>query len=418
MSSRSLASLPSSSGPANTLWVNVKLAARADPNDVIDQGALAIADGKVAWLGHLDQLPEQWRNVPRCDGGGRLLTPGLVDCHTHLVYAGQRADEYAMRLAGASYEAVAQQGGGIISTVRATRAATEETLFKQSARRLEALIASGATAVEIKSGYGLDLITERKILRVARQLAQHYPVTISTTFLGAHSLPPEYKGQADAYLSYVCHTVLPKLHDEGLVDAVDIFCEHLAFSAAHSDRLFNTAARLGLPVKMHAEQLSNIGGSAVAARHKALSSDHLEYLDEAGVSALAASGTVAVLLPGAFYFIREKRVPPIALLRQYGVPMAVSTDCNPGTSPMTSLTLAMNMACTLFGLTAAEALSGVTRHAAQAFGHPGVTGTLDVGGWADFALWSVDSISELAYWIGHNTCDAVYRRGHPVTQTP
>jgi imidazolonepropionase len=397
-----------------TVWNHLKLCPQGDPNQTIDDAAIAVENGRIAWLGAARELPTQYAAWPREDLGGAWVTPGLVDCHTHLVYGGQRADEFAQRLAGVSYEEIAKQGGGIVSTVRATRAADEASLFAQSAARLEAMLAEGVTAIEIKSGYGLDLQSERKMLRVARQLGERYPVTVYTTFLGAHALPPEFAGRADDYIDEVCERMLPALADEGLVDAVDVFCERIGFSLEQSERVFNAAARRGLPVKMHAEQLSNAGGTALAARHCALSADHLEFLDEAGVVAMKESGTVAVLLPGAFYFIRETQLPPVDLLRRYGVPIAISTDSNPGTSPATSLPLMMNMATTLFRMTVPEVLQGVTRHAAQALGKADKHGTLAVGREADFAVWSVQSLAELAYWIGRPLCERVVRGGETV----
>jgi len=397
-----------------TVWNHLKLCAQGDPNQTIDDAAIAVENGRIAWLGAARELPAQYAAWPREDLGGAWVTPGLVDCHTHLVYGGQRADEFAQRLAGVSYEEIAKQGGGIVSTVRATRAADEASLFAQSAARLEAMLAEGVTAIEIKSGYGLDLPSERKMLRVARQLGERYPVTVYTTFLGAHALPPEFAGRADDYIDEVCERMLPALADEGLVDAVDVFCERIGFSLEQSERVFNAAARRGLPVKMHAEQLSNAGGTALAARHRALSADHLEFLDEAGVAAMKAAGTVAVLLPGAYYFIRETQLPPLELLRRYEVPIAISTDSNPGTSPATSLLLMMNMATTLFRLTVPEVLQGVTRHAAQAFGDAEHHGTLAVGRPADFAVWPVQSLAELAYWIGRPLCARVVRGGETV----
>ncbi|MEM5326203.1 imidazolonepropionase [Paraburkholderia sp. JHI2823] len=397
-----------------TLWQNLKLCPHGDPGHTVENAALAVEDGKIAWLGAAQDLPAHFTEWPREDLGGAWVTPGLVDCHTHLVYGGQRADEFAQRLAGVSYEEIARQGGGIVSTVRATRAADEASLYAQSAPRLEALLAEGVTAVEIKSGYGLDLASERKMLRVARELGERYPVTVRTTFLGAHALPPEFAGRADDYIDEVCERMLPALADEGLVDAVDVFCERIGFSLAQSERVFEAAARRKLAVKMHAEQLSNSGGAALAARHGALSADHLEFLDEAGVAAMKAAGTVAVLLPGAYYFIRETQLPPLELLRRYEVPIAISTDSNPGTSPATSLLLMMNMATTLFRMTVPEVLQGVTRHAAQAFGDAERHGTLAVGRPADFAVWPVQSLAELAYWIGRPLCARVVRGGETV----
>ncbi|WP_027794043.1 imidazolonepropionase [Paraburkholderia acidipaludis] len=397
-----------------TLWHNLKLCAQGDPRETLDDAAIAVEDGRIAWLGAAAQVPAHYAAWPREDLGGAWVTPGLVDCHTHLVYGGQRADEFAQRLAGVSYEEIARQGGGIVSTVRATRAASEDELFAQSAARLEPLLAEGVTAVEIKSGYGLELAAERKMLRVARRLSERYPVTVRTTFLGAHALPPEFAGRADDYIDEVCERMLPALAGEGLVDAVDVFCERIGFSLAQSERVFEAAARRNLPVKMHAEQLSNSGGTALAARYRALSADHLEFLDEAGVAAMKTAGTVAVLLPGAYYFIRETQLPPLDLLRRHEVPIAISTDSNPGTSPTTSLLLMMNMATTLFRMTVPEVLLGVTQHAARAFGDSERHGTLAAGRPADFAVWRVQSLAELAYWIGRPLCERVVRAGETV----
>jgi len=384
---------------AEGLWHNAKLLLSGDPGHAIANGAVAVHQGRLAWVGALDQLPEAFAKLPRHDVGGRWITPGLVDCHTHLVFAGQRADEFAMRLQGVSYEEIARRGGGIVSTVRTTRMASEEQLYAASASRLENLLSEGVTAVEIKSGYGLDLATERKQLQVARQLGAHYPVSVHTTFLGAHALPPEYAGRADAYIEHVVGTMLPTLAGEGLVDAVDVFCDRIGFTVAQTERVFAAALDLGLPVKIHAEQLSNLGGAALAAGFGALSADHLEYLDADGVRALAAAGSVATILPGAFYTLRETQAPPIGLLREHGAPMAVATDCNPGSSPMTSLLLAMNMACTLFRMTPEEALLGTTVHAARALGL-GDRGTLASGQRADFVIWNASHPAELCYWIG------------------
>jgi imidazolonepropionase len=397
-----------------TVWHQLNLCPQGDPEHTLPDAAVAVEDGNIVWLGAAARLPAEYAGWPRENLHGAWVTPGLVDCHTHLVYGGQRADEFAQRLAGVSYEEIARQGGGIVSTVRATRAATEDELFRQSAARLEPLLAEGVTAVEIKSGYGLDLNSERKMLRVARQLGERYPVTVYTTFLGAHALPPEFAGRADAYIDEVCNTMLPALADEGLIDAVDVFCERIGFSLEQSERVFNAAARYKLPVKMHAEQLSNGGGTALAARHRALSADHLEFLDEAGVAAMKEAGTVAVLLPGAYYFIRETQLPPLDLLRRYEVPIAISTDSNPGTSPTTSLLLMMNMASTLFRMTVPEVLKVVTSHAARALGKADRHGSLEVGRAADFAVWSVDSLAELAYWIGRPLCARIVRAGETV----
>jgi len=393
------------------VWTHARIAPQGDPNHVIDQGAIAVCAGKVAWIGSFDDLPASYLDLPRHDVGGKWITPSLIDCHTHLVYGGNRADEFAQRLAGVSYEEIARKGGGIVSTVTQTRAASEEELYAQSAARLRNLITEGVGVVEIKSGYGLDLESERKILRVARRLGRDLPVTIYTTFLGAHALPPEYKGRADDYITLVCNSMLPALHDEGLVDAVDVFCENIGFTLAQSERVFAKAAELGLPVKMHAEQLSNLGGTQLAARVQALSTDHLEDLDEAGVLAMKAAGTTAVLLPGAFYFLREKQLPPLDLLRKHGVPVALATDCNPGTSPATSLLLMLNMACTLFRMTVPEVLRGVTGNAARALGQSSKHGSLEAGRTADFAIWDVATLAELAYRMGGNPCSAVVYNG-------
>lgn len=398
-----------------TLWRNLRLVPPGWSSGDIAACDLLTEGGRITWLGAPGQAPADLASgAAHRDLGSALVTPGLVDCHTHLIHGGQRADEFAMRLAGASYEAIARQGGGILSSVRATRAASEDELFARALRRLDALRAEGVTAIEIKSGYGLDLATERKMLRVARRLGEARPVTVRTTFLGAHALPPEYVGRADEYIDLVCDTMLPVLDGEGLVDAVDVFCENIGFSLAQSERVLQAATQRGLAVKMHAEQLSRMGGTALAARYGALSADHLEYLDEAGVKVMRDAGMVAVLLPGAFYFLRETRRPPIDLLRRHGVPMALATDCNPGTSPSTSLLLMMNMACTLFRMTVGEALDGVTRHAADALGATSVSGRLAVGHPADFVAWHVDSPAELAYWTGLPRCRLVVRHGEVV----
>lgn len=396
---------------ADGVWHHCHLLPEPGQDTALRDGAIVVADGRIVWLGAHAALPDTYRHLPRHDAGGAWITPGLVDCHTHLVYGGQRADEFAMRLAGASYEEIARAGGGIVSTVRATREADEDTLFAQAAGRLRPLLAEGVTAIEIKSGYGLSLDAERKQLRVARRLGTAFGVTVHTTFLGAHALPPEYAGRADDYIDLVCDTMLPALAGEGLVDAVDAFCEGIGFSPAQTRRVFEAAARHGLPVKLHAEQLSNLGGAALAASHQALSADHLEHLDEAGVRAMAAAGTVAVLLPGAYYFLRDTHLPPLALLREHGVRIALATDHNPGTSPTTSLLLMMNMACTLFRMTVPEVLAGVTTHAAHALGAADRHGTLAAGRVADFVLWQVATPAELAYWFGRNPCAAVVRQG-------
>ena len=371
------------------------------PYGLVPDAALVIEGGHIAWIGPRHDLPADRASLPARSLGGRLVTPALIDCHTHLVHGGNRAAELEMRLNGASYEEVARAGGGILSTVTATRAASLDDLIASALPRLDAALAEGLATVEVKSGYGLDLETELRMLRAARRLGEMRDVTVRTSFLGAHAIPPDYKGRADAYLDEVCLPALYAAHAEGLVDAVDGFCEGIAFSPAQIERLFAVASALDLPVKLHAEQLSNLGGAVLAARHEALSADHLEYLDETGVAALAAAGTVAVILPGAFYTLRETQAPPVALLRQHGVPMAVATDMNPGSSPMSSLLLAMNMASTLFRLTPEEALAGVTRNAARALGLTD-RGQLAPGLRADLAVWDCDHPAELAYRIGFN----------------
>lgn len=403
---------------SDLVWHHLNLCARGDPNETIADAALVVRDGDIAWLGAARDLPREFAGWPHEDLGGAWVTPSLVDCHTHLVYGGNRADEFALRLAGASYEEIARRGGGIVSTVRATREADEDALFASAAARLEPLLAEGVGAIEIKSGYGLELGSERKMLRVARALGRRYPVSVYTTFLGAHALPPEYAGRVDAYIAEVCERMLPALADEGLVDAVDVFCERIGFTLAQSERVFEAAARLNLPVKMHAEQLSLSGGAALSARYRALSADHLEFLDEAGVQAMREAGTVAVLLPGAYYFIRETQLPPIDLLRRYGVPIALATDSNPGTSPSTSLLAMLNLGCTLFRLTVPEVLQGVTRHAARALGRGDRHGELAPGRPADFVAWSVGTLSELAYWMGRPLAARVVRAGATVYAAP
>ncbi|EKE67262.1 imidazolonepropionase, partial [Gallaecimonas xiamenensis] len=360
------------------LVVNVNLATMGEAGD-IRGGALAVRGDRIAWLGKKAELPALDPLLPVIDGGGGWLLPGFIDCHTHIVFGGNRAREFALRLEGASYQDIAAAGGGIMSTVRATRAEDEESLYHSARARLRALLDEGVTTVEIKSGYGLNLETEQKCLRIARLLGQQMPQRIQTTFLGAHALPAEFKDDPDGYIDLVCKQMLPAIAEEGLADAVDAFCEGVGFSVAQTRQVFEAAQAHGLPVKLHAEQLSNLGGSALAAGFKALSVDHLEYLDEAGVKAIKDSGTVAVLLPGAYYFLRETQLPPIDLLRQYQVPMAIATDINPGTSPLSSLLLMLNMGCTLFRLTPREALQGVTCHAAKALGLGDDIGSLAVG---------------------------------------
>lgn len=371
------------------------------PYGLVANAAIAMEGARITWCGVQKDLPEAYRDTPHHDIGGRLVTPGLIDCHTHSVHGGERSLEFAQRLEGVSYEEIARSGGGILNTLTATRALSEDALLASALTRVDPLIAEGVSVIEIKSGYGLDVETELKMLRVARRIAKNRPVQVRTSFLGAHAVPPEYKGRADAYIEDVCLPALRAAHAEGLVDAVDGFCEGIAFSPVQIRRVFEEAHRLGLPVKLHAEQLSNLGGAKLAAEFGALSADHLEYLDEEGVRAMAAAGTVAVLLPGAFYTLREAQLPPIDLLRQHGVPIAIATDCNPGSSPISSLLLTMNMACTLFRLTPEEALAAVTRDAAKALGLKDC-GVIAAGMRADLAIWDVAHPRELAYRIGFN----------------
>ena len=386
------------------LLQNVRLATMAAgdaPYGLIGSAAIAIMNGDVAWAGPRKDVPEEFAGLAASDLEGRLVTPGLIDCHTHVVHGGNRAAEFEMRLRGASYEEIARAGGGILSTVTATRAASEDALTKSALPRVDAMLAEGVTVIEIKSGYGLDAQSELKMLRAARAIARLRPVRIVATYLGAHAVPPEYQNRADAYIDEVCIPTLRAAHAEGLVDAVDGFCEGIGFTVPQISRLFDAARELDIPVKLHAEQLSNLGGAKLAASYRALSADHLEYLDEEGVAALAQAGTVAVILPGAFYTLREKQSPPVAALRRHSVPMALATDCNPGSSPMTSLLLAMNMGCTLFGMTPEEALQGVTIHAARALGLDDC-GVIKAGKRADLAVWDVEHPAELAYRIGFN----------------
>ncbi|WP_260928391.1 imidazolonepropionase [Novosphingobium sp. 9] len=388
----------------DTIWKDARLATMRDGMGAIDDGVIASRDGRIVFAGAADEAPVlEAERIVACDG--RWITPGLIDCHTHLVHGGHRASEFEMRLNGASYEEIARAGGGIVSTMRATRAASEDALVASALPRLDALIAEGATTVEVKSGYGLDLETELRMLRAARRLGTERAVSIATTFLGAHALSPEFAGDADGYIDHLCKVMLPTVASESLADAVDAFCEGIGFTPEQTARVFAAAARHGLPVKLHAEQLSNLHGAALAARHEALSADHLEHLDEAGIAAMAASGTVATLLPGAFYFCRETQAPPVAALRASGVPIALATDCNPGTSPLTSLLLAMNMGATLFRLTVSECLAGVTRNAARALGLAD-RGTLEAGKRCDLAIWDIDSPAELVYRMGFNPLHA------------
>jgi imidazolonepropionase len=395
------------------LWRNAQLATCDERGQRLAQGALLTRGARIDWVGEEASLPDVATDEVH-DLGGAWVTPGLIDCHTHLVFAGTRAGEYAERLRGASYEEIARAGGGILSTVRAVRAASEEQLFSESAPRLAALVAEGVTTVEIKSGYGLTLSDEAKMLRVARRLGRAFPVTVRTTLLAAHTLPPEYQARADAYIDVVAQEWLPVLLAEGLVDAVDVFCERIAFSMAQARRLFDAARAYGVPVKMHAEQLSNLGGTLMASAQGALSCDHLEYAGEAEAVALAAAGTAAVLLPVAYYCLGAERRPPVTALRTAGAAIAIASDCNPGSAPGTSLLLAMSMATRLFGLTTEEALLGVTRHAARAVGLAGTHGTLVPGAAADFVVWNVRAPEELGYWIGFNPRRTVVRAAEVV----
>jgi len=393
----------------DAIWLGGRLATMSGPAGgaeaygAIDDGAIAVAAGRIAWVGPRAKLPGAAKDLARelHDLEGRWLTPGLIDCHTHLVYGGDRAAEFELRLKGAGYAEIAQAGGGIVSTVAATRAASEEDLLRAARLRLDALLAEGVTTVEIKSGYGLDLENELKQLRVARALGESRAVTVKTTFLGAHALPPEFAERAEDYIEAVV-AMLPEVAASGLADAVDAFCETIAFSPEQIARVFAAARALDLPVKLHADQLTDLGGAVLAARYGALSADHIEYTGAEGVAAMAAAGTVAVTLPGAFYALRETQLPPVEALRAARVPIALATDCNPGSAPVTSLLLMLNMGCTLFRLTPEEALAGVTRHAATALGLGDSHGTLEAGKVADFAIWNIDRPAELAYRIGFN----------------
>lgn len=389
------------------LLINLRAATLVDDADygLVENAAIAVKGGRVDWIGPQKNLPPHYKNQPTQDLGGRLVTPALIDCHTHVVFGGNRAAEFELRLNGASYEEVARAGGGIVSTVKATRSASVDALVAEALPRVDAMIAEAVATIEIKSGYGLDHDTELNILRAARKIADLRSVRIITTFLGAHAVPPEYKNRADTYIDDVCIPILRAAHAQGLVDAVDGFCENIAFSLEQMTRLFDVAKTLNLPIKLHAEQLSNLGGAKLAARYNALSADHLEFVDEDGVMAMAKAGTVAVILPGAFYTLRETRAPPIALFRKHTVPMALATDCNPGSSPMTSLLLTMNMGCTLFRMTPLEAMQGVTINAARALGLSDC-GSIAVGKRADLAVWNVAHPAELAYRIGFNPLHA------------
>ncbi|UVL78238.1 imidazolonepropionase [Pseudomonas putida] len=398
-----------------TLWQHCHVATMAEGRySAIEDAAIVTRAGLIEWIGPRAELApvDADRTV---DLGGAWVTPGLIDCHTHAVFGGNRSGEFEQRLQGVSYAEIAAQGGGIASTVRATRAASEDELFASARQRVQALMRDGVTTLEIKSGYGLDLANERKMLRVVRRLADELPLAVRATCLAAHALPPEYAGRADDYIAHICDEMLPALAAEGLVDAVDAFCEHLAFSPAQVERLFIKARELGLPVKLHAEQLSSLHGSSLAARYQALSADHLEFMTEEDAIAMAAAGTVAVLLPGAFYFLRETQLPPMDALRRHGVKIALASDLNPGTSPGLSLRLMLNMGCTCFRMTPEEALAGVTVHAATALGLGDSHGSLEVGKVADFVAWQIERPADLAYWLGGDLPKRVVRKGHEIS---
>lgn len=395
------------------LWKNCHIATMQKGRySIIQHAALITSDHLIEWLGVEQDLSTlQYDGIEQIDLKGAWLTPGFIDCHTHSVFGGDRSVEFEQRLQGVSYAQIAAQGGGIMSTVNATRQASEEQLLDAALKRITCLLKDGVTTIEIKSGYGLNTENERKMLSVIRKISQHLPITVKSTCLAAHALAPEYQGRSDDYIDYICHEMLPKLHAEHLVDAVDAFCEHLAFSPAQVEKVFQTAQALNLPVKLHAEQLSALGGARLAARYHALSADHLEYMTDEDVDAMAASGTVAVLLPGAFYLLRETQCPPVARLIEKGVPIAISTDLNPGTSPVLSLRLMLNMASTLFRLTPEQALAGATCHAAQALGLQDTHGCLDVGKVADFIAWDIQHPAEIVYWLGGDLSKRIIRHG-------
>jgi len=398
---------------ADTIWRNARIATlspEAPGLGVVEKGAVAAHDGRIVFAGREAEMPF-FGGAERVDCEGRWITPGLIDCHTHLVYGGNRAREFEMRLEGATYEVIARAGGGILSTVRATREAGEAELTQSALKRLDALIAEGVTTIEIKSGYGLEIGAERKSLIVGRRLGELRRVSVRTTFLGAHALPPEFTGRRQHFLDHVAFDMIPALAREGLADAFDAFCEGIAFSVGETAFVFDAAKQAGLPVKLHADQLSNLHGAALAAKFDALSADHLEYTDEAGIAAMAKAGSVCTVLPGAYYTLREKQAPPIALMRKHGARIAIATDSNPGTSPMTSLLLALNMGATLFGLTVEECLIGCMRNAAQALGLSADTGTLEAGKWADLAIWDIERPAELVYRLGFNPLHARVWRG-------
>jgi imidazolonepropionase len=398
---------------ADHVWHRCRLATLSAQHEglgIVEDGLIAAKDGIIVYAGRKADAPSGLNATQSIDCEGRWITPGLIDCHTHLVYGGNRAEEFELRLAGASYEEIARRGGGIVSTVKATRAASEDELVSGAQRRLDALMAEGVTTLEIKSGYGLELTTERRQLRAARRLGKENPVTVRTTFLGAHALPPERADDSRGYIADVCE-MIPTLASEGLVDAVDAFCETIAFSPGETAQVFSRARELGLAVKLHADQLSNLHGAALAARFDALSADHLEHADEDGITAMARAGSVAVVLPGAFYFLREKQAPPIELMRKHRVGIALATDSNPGSSPLTSLLLTMNMGATLFRLTVDECLAAVTREAARALGLFGEIGSLEAGKRCDLAIWDIERPAELVYRIGFNPLHARVFRG-------
>lgn len=402
----------------HALWVNANLATMENDGGLyggIEDGAIGIDHGRIVSIGKMSDLPGRPETLAKevHDAGKKWITPGLIDCHTHIVYGGNRAHEFEMRLEGASYEDISRAGGGIVSTVNATRMADEKSLLISATKRLKSFLDEGVTVIEIKSGYGLDYETEVKMLRVARSLANQNPIEVKTTFLGAHTLPQEFMGRPDEYVDFICDDVMPAVAKLGLADAVDAFCEGIAFSPKQTARVFDKAISLGIPVKLHADQLSDLGGAALAASYGAHSADHLEFTSLEGVKAMASAGTIAVLLPGAYYFLRETQLPPVKEFREYGVAMALATDCNPGSSPVQSLLLMMNMACTLFRMTPDEALAGVTRNAAAALGIQASHGTLSVGKLANFVIWDIESPAELSYRFGANPCAEVVRKGLP-----
>ena len=406
----------------DTLWINGTLSIITEQgvSETLETGAIACTDGLISLISPMDKLGDTPSNLATkvIDLEGKCLTPGLIDCHSHLVFGGNRAEEFNLRLQGQSYEQIAKQGGGIMSTVNHTRAATEQQLEHDARSRLALLVSDGVTSIEIKSGYGLTFKDEEKMLRVARRLGDTSPVAVTTTFLGAHALPREYTNNRSGYLDLVCKEMLPKLHAQGLIDSVDAFCESIAFSVDEVEQVFQAATDLGLPVKLHAEQLSNSGGAELAAKYHALSADHLEYLNETGVQAMATSGSIAVLLPGAFYMLRETQKPPVQLLRDYQVPIALATDINPGSSPVLSARLMMVLGCQEFGLTPEEALRGMTINAAKALGKSDSVGSLQIGKAADLTIWDVQQPSELAYWLGGNKAESVIKAGNCIYQRP